>query len=54
MGRVQHFTDMVDLRNIFVSDKELADAQNTLKLVKEGKRPEGITNAQLWDMKKRA
>jgi hypothetical protein len=51
-GRVQHFTDMVDLRNIFVTDQELADAQNALRLVKEGKRPAGVTDAQLWSMKK--
>ncbi len=51
---MQHFFDMVDLRNIFVGKEELADAQRTLALVKAGQRPAGATDEQLWAMKKSA
>lgn len=51
-GRVCHFFDMVDLRNIFVTDVELQTAQSMLKDVKSGNRPACVTDEQLWAAKK--
>ncbi len=46
MGRVLHFFDMVDLRNVLVTDEQL-DADRKAIATRTG------TDAQLWDAKKR-
>jgi hypothetical protein len=46
MGRVLHFFDMVDLRNVLVTDEQLASDRQALA-TRAG------TDAQLWDAKKR-
>jgi len=43
---------MVDLRNCFLSDEEIKQAQQTLTLVKNGQRPTNITDTELWNLKK--
>ena len=54
-GRVAHFFDMVDLRNILVTEAELADAQAALADVRAGRAPPPAfaSDASLWAAKRR-
>ena len=53
-GRVAHFFDMVDLRNAFVSDADIAGASSLLDAHKRGAAPPGTTDAALWNARKSA
>jgi Sideroflexins len=55
LGRCQHFFDMVDPRNSFLSDAEVSNARAQLDSHKAGRMPAGtLSDAQLWDLKKSA
>ena len=53
-GRVAHFFDMVDLRNVLVSDAELRASQAALADVRAGRAPPAAfaSDAQLWRAKR--
>ncbi len=51
-GRVQHFFDMVDLRNALLSKEDISSAQKLLADFKSKQLPAGVSDAQLWDAKK--
>jgi hypothetical protein len=53
-GRVAHFSDMVDLRNVLVSDADVRGAADLLAAHKRGAAPAGTTDAALWAAKKGA
>jgi hypothetical protein len=51
-GRVQHFFDMVDLRNVLLTDDDVNKASKLLDDFKHNKTPANTTDAQLWQAKK--
>ncbi|KXS22413.1 Tricarboxylate/iron carrier, partial [Gonapodya prolifera JEL478] len=51
-GRVRHFMDVVNPRNMFLSTKEVQSAQSLLSQFKSsGSIPAGVSAPQMWDAK---
>ena len=51
-GRLMHFFDLTDLRNAFLSEKDVNEAKALLAAHAAKTLPPSVTNDQLWDAKK--
>ena len=51
-GRLKYFFDLTDLRNAFLSEKEVNEAKALLTAHASKSLPPSVTDAQLWDAKK--
>jgi hypothetical protein len=52
-GRLNHFAELVDLRNALLTEADIKSSQALLETFKQGKRAAGTTDEQLWEAKKR-
>jgi len=51
-GRLMHFFDLTDLRNAFLSEKDVNEAKALLAAHAAKTLSPSVTNDQLWDAKK--